>query len=107
MRTSLSSAEVKQRATQNFTPLGYSIKTTSDTQVVFSDGRDVNWVIFVLLLLCILIGAIIYFFLVCKQHEIILNIVPLEKGCEINLSSTTPKSSLDANNFLNTLPLAS
>jgi hypothetical protein len=104
MKTSLSSAEVKQRATQNFTPMGYSIKTTSETQIVFSDGRDVNWVLFVILLLCILIGAIIYYFLACKEHQIILNIIPLEKGCEVNLNSTTPKSSTDANNFMNTLP---
>ena len=104
MKTLLSPNDVKQRATEALTPLGYTIRTTSETQVVYEDGRDVNWIVFVVLLLCIIVGAIIYYFLACKQHEIIIGIRPDGTGSEVNVTSTTSKSSNDGNSFLNSLP---
>ncbi len=104
VKTSLSPTDVKQRATEALTPQGYTIRTTSETQVVYEDGRDVNWIVFVLLLLCIIVGAIIYYFLACKKHEIIVSIRPDGTGSEVNVTSTTSKSSNDGNSFLNTLP---
>ncbi|MEM3447904.1 MAG: hypothetical protein QXO75_02675 [Nitrososphaerota archaeon] len=97
-------AEVRKRATEFFTAREYSIKTTSDTQIVFSDGRDVNWwVFFILLIFVAIIGAVLYYFLATKTHEVIISLRPSVFGCEIDVASTTSKSSIDANDFLNTL----
>lgn len=105
MKTTIKPFEVKQRASDTFSALGYSTKTSSETQITYEDGRDVNWLYFVLLLICILVGAIIYYFIVCKKHEIILNVRAEGQGSEVTISSTTPKSSMDANNFINQLPV--
>jgi hypothetical protein len=105
MKTSLKPYEVKQRASDLFSALGYSTKTSSENQIVYEDGRDVNWLYFVLLLLCVLVGAIIYYFIVCKKHEVIINVRAEGQGSEVTVSSTTSKSSMDSNNFINQLPV--
>jgi len=105
MRTSLSKADIRTRASSHFAAANYTIATESDTSIVFNGGKAINWVLFVFLLLCILIGGIIYY-VVSKQHQAVLSIAPADGQFEVTGTGNTNKAQQVINGFIASLPAA-
>lgn len=105
MRTSLSKAEIRTRATAHFSAANYTIATESDTSMVFNGGKAISWVLFIFLLLCIIVGAIIYY-VVSKQHQAVLNISPANGQFDVTGTGNTAKAQKVVSGFIASLPAA-
>jgi hypothetical protein len=105
MRTSLSKADIRTRATAHFGAANYTIATESDSSMVFNGGKAINWVLFVFLLLCIIVGGIIYY-VISKQHQAVLNISPANGQFDVSGTGNTNKAQKVVNGFIASLPPA-
>lgn len=100
--TGLAPKEVRKKAMVQLGAGDYSLISQSEDMLVFEGGKDISMGWMILGLLFLLIGAIIYY-LLAKNHKIIVNINELETGSNVECISNTSKSRKDADGFLNSL----
>lgn len=106
MRTKLTKADLISRATTHFGASNYTILTQTESSIIVQDGKDINWPLFIFLLICItLIGAIIYW-VVVKTNQIVINFTPVNGYLEVIATGNTTKAQAQALAFMNSLPSA-
>jgi hypothetical protein len=60
----------------------------------------------VLLVCVVLVGAVVYY-VIAKEHQIVINIMPVDGRFEVTATGNTPKAQQIANTFTASLPSAS
>ena len=103
MITSLPKKDIFTRANAQLGAANYNIVSQTETSIVYNGGKAINWVVFVLLLCLVLIGAIIYY-LIAKEHQVVLNIMPVNGNIEVTGSGNTTKAQQVVNTFIASLP---
>jgi hypothetical protein len=100
--TRLSREDASTKAIQFMASQNYKVVSKSDTTIVFEDGKDFNTGILILGILFLLIGAILYYLLATK-HSITITMSDAETGLNVQCTTSTQKSMLTANQFLQTV----
>jgi len=106
MKTSLPRNEIFSRALTQFGAAHYNVQSQSETSIILNNGKDINWILFVVFFCLAGIGAIIYW-AIAKQHQIAINIMPVDGRFEITGTGNTAKAQQTLNTFLSSLPSAS
>lgn len=105
MKTNLKKTDVISHANAQMGASNYTILTQTEGSIVFQGRKDINWVLFVFLLLCVLVGAIVYY-VVSKNSQIVVNWAQTNGTLEVSASGNTKKAQAVASSFLNSLPKA-
>jgi plastocyanin domain-containing protein len=106
MKTKLTKADLVSRVTTHFGATNYTILTQTESSIVVQNGKDINWPLFIFLLLCItLIGGIIYW-AVAKTRQIVVNFTAADGFLEVSATGNTKKAQAHAAAFLTSLPSA-
>lgn len=104
MKTSLNKAEIVARVTSYFGAANYTVLTQTESSIVVQNGKDINWPLFIFLLICVtLVGGIIYW-VVAKTRQVVVNFTPTNDHLEVTATGNTKKAQAEATAFLNSLP---
>jgi hypothetical protein len=100
MRTNLTQKEFIGHATAYFGQAGYHIRSRSAADIVFQDGKDINWVLAAFLLVfTVSIGMVIYLIAVGRK-QIIFSFFPLNGQIDVLVAGSSPKIQQSALAFL-------
>jgi uncharacterized membrane protein YagU involved in acid resistance len=102
IKTSISRANLVQRISAYFGPTGYSISSQSENTVVLQDGKDMDGCLFVLLIVLLAIGALIYY-LAAKSHQIVVTWENRDGLLYVSATGNTYKAQQQASVFLDSL----
>lgn len=104
MKTKLAKDEVVAQAVGHFSADNYNIQSQTENSIIFRDGKDINWVLFIFLFICVIaLGAIIYW-VVAKEHQVILQFRTINDYLEVTAIGNSKKSQSTASAFLSSLP---
>jgi hypothetical protein len=103
MRTGLPRDKIIDLASTEFGPAGYRIRSHSETDIVFQDGKDIDWgLAWFLLVFGVVIGLIIYLISV-RRRQIIVSFLPLDGQTDVLAAGSSEPVHKFAQNFLKTL----
>lgn len=84
MKTHLAKIDIVARATSKFGMKGYSIRTNGDNSVVFEDGKELNWILFLVLLFFTAVIGVIIYWMVSRRKQIIIIFMPFEGHVDVS-----------------------
>jgi hypothetical protein len=88
------------RAIPFFTAKKYQLQTQTDAIVTFqSEEREVNWVVLIVFCCLGLILAIVYYFVFCQKHQVILSFNVLSDN-QVTATGNTEQAKKDAQEFI-------
>ena len=95
--------EVSQKALDFMTTKDYKLISQTESSITFENGRNCSTGILIILIIFLLIGAIIYYFL-AKKHTITVTFIEAAGGTNVECSTNTTESLKDSQDFLRALP---
>jgi hypothetical protein len=106
MKTTVAKSEILARATTFFGRAGYYVRSQTVSSIIFQDGKEINWVLFVVLFFfTALIGVLIYW-IIAGRRQIIISIMPVDGMLDVLVAGNNRKSHQLADSFMKTLPQA-
>jgi|GEM_PF-5953263 len=101
-RVNHSVSEVHEKAVAFFSSLNYNVSSSTDNMLVFSGGKDLNWIIFIILLcLGILLGLVYY--LLAKEKTVTLTFKTQKGKTIVNAVGSCEEARKDGQKFLDSL----
>lgn len=105
IQTPVTKSNLIQRINTYFGSSNYTIFSQSENNVVLQGGKDIDGCLFVVLLLLLLVGALIYW-VMAKSHQIVVNWENGDGFLTVTATGNSRKAQIAAMNFLNSLPIS-
>jgi hypothetical protein len=102
IKTSVTKSNLIQRINTYFGSSNYTISSQSENTVVLQDGKDMDGCLFVLLIVLLAIGALIYY-LAAKSNQVIVTWENGDGFLLVTASGNTYKAQGQASTFLDSL----
>ena len=104
VRVGFSREELEDISIDYMSRKGYTLKIKNENQLLFTDGKEFNSTLLVLLFLMLLVGGFIYY-LLAKTHKISVSISDVSGGLYVSAAGTTQASNVVAVDFLESLEM--
>jgi hypothetical protein len=99
---SFSREELEKISIDYLAKKGYYLKENRENQLIFTDGKDVDNTLLIILFLVLILGGFIYY-LLAKTHTIIIDLTKVRGGLNLNIKGSTETSDRIAEDFTDIL----